>query len=168
MTNLYWMAIIIGVASIFIMRAILSSKMGMGLAATRDNDEAASSLGINIFKLKLIAFMISAFVTAIAGAVFFIYQGYISPTACFSMNWTMTMILAVVIGGIGTEIGPIIGTIIAVFLQFTLARFGGISMIIQGCLLIIIMVAAPNGIMGLVKNTKVYQSVTKYAGAPAG
>ena len=52
MTHIYWLAILVGVASVFIMRAILSSKMGMGLAATRDNDGAASSLGINIFKLK--------------------------------------------------------------------------------------------------------------------
>ncbi len=162
MTHIYWLAILIGVASIFIMRAILSSKMGMGLAATRDNDGAATSLGINIFKLKLIAFMISAFVTAIAGSIFFMYQGYISPTVGFSMNWTMTMILATVIGGISTEVGPIIGTVVVVLLHFVLARYAGVSMIIQGTLLIIIMLAAPNGIMGLIKNTKAYQSLSRF------
>jgi branched-chain amino acid transport system permease protein len=163
MTHIYWLAILVGVASVFIMRAILSSKMGMGLAATRDNDGAASSLGINIFKLKLIAFMISAFVTAIAGSIFFMYQGYISPSVGFSMNWSMTMILATVIGGISTEIGPIIGTVIVVFLHFILARYAGISLIIQGTLLVIIMLAAPNGIMGFIKNTKAYQSLSRFA-----
>ena len=162
MAHIYWLAIVIGVASVIIMRAILSSKMGMGLAATRDNDGAATSLGINIFLLKLIAFMISAFVTAIAGSVFFMYQGYISPTVGFSMNWTMTMILATVIGGIRTEVGPIIGTVVVVFLHFVLARYAGISMIIQGTLLIIIMLVAPNGVMGLLKNTKAYQSLSRF------
>ncbi len=163
MTSLYWLAVIVGVASIFLVRALLSSKMGMGLAATRDNEGAASSVGIDIFRLKLVAFMISASVTAIAGAVFFIYQAYISPSSGFSMSWSMTMILSVVIGGIGTEIGPIVGTIIAVFLQFSLARFAGVSMIIQGCLLIVIMVAAPDGITGLVKNSRACRSVAKFA-----
>lgn len=165
MTHIYWLAILIGLASIFIMRVILSSKMGMGLAATRDNDEAASSLGINIFRLKLFAFMISAFVTAVAGAVFFMYQGYISPSVGFSMKWTMTMILATVIGGISTEEGPIIGTVISVFLHFLLARYAGISLIIQGILLIIIMVLAPNGIMGYFRKTRAYQSVLRFAAA---
>ena len=163
MTHIYWLAILVGLASIFIMRAILSSKMGMGLAATRDNDGAASSLGINIFKLKLIAFMISAFVTAIAGSIFFMYQGYISPSVGFSMKWTMTMMLATVVGGVSTEIGPIIGTIIVVFLHFVLARYAGVSLIIQGVLLIVIMLLAPNGVMGFVKNTKAYQSLSRLA-----
>jgi branched-chain amino acid transport system permease protein len=163
MTHLYWLAVLIGLASIFIMRGILSSKMGLGLAATRDNDGAASSLGINIFSLKLFAFMISAFVTAIAGSFFFMYQGYISPSVGFSMKWTMSMILATVIGGISTEEGPVIGTVITVFLHFLLARYAGISLIIQGILLIIIMLLVPNGIMGFFRNTRVYQSLRGFA-----
>ena len=115
MTHIYWFAILIGLASVFIVRIILASKIGMGLAAIRDNDAAASTSGINIFNLKLFAFAISACITAIAGAVFFMFQGYISPSASFTMKWTITMILATVIGGISTEEGPIIGTLIIVF-----------------------------------------------------
>jgi branched-chain amino acid transport system permease protein len=163
MTHIYWFAILIGLASVFMMRVILSSKMGLGLAATRDNDEAASSLGINIFRLKLFAFMISAFITAVAGAIFFMYQGYISPSAGFSMKWTMTMILATVIGGISTEEGPIVGTVIVVLLHFMLARYAGISLIIQGTLLIIIMLLAPRGIIGFCRNTRTYQSLLRFA-----
>jgi branched-chain amino acid transport system permease protein len=163
MTHIYWLAILIGVASIFIMRVILSSKMGMGLAAIRDNDDAASSSGINIFMLKLFAFIISASMTAIAGAVFFMYQGYISPSAGFSMKWTMTVILATVIGGISTEEGPIIGTVIIVFLHFLLARYAGISLIIQGILLIIIMLLVPQGIMGFLRKTQTYQYLLRFA-----
>jgi len=154
MTHIYWLAIGVGVGSIFIMRLILSSKLGMGLAAIRDNDNTASSSGINIFRLKLLAFVISAVVTALAGAVFFMFQGYIAPAGGFSMRWTMTMILATVIGGISTEGGPIIGTMIIVFLHFVLARYAGISLVIQGSLLIIIMLLAPQGIMGFFRKNR--------------
>jgi branched-chain amino acid transport system permease protein len=163
MTHIYWLAILIGIASVFIIRIMLTSKIGLGLAAIRDNDEAAASSGINIFNLKLFAFVISAFVTAIAGAVFFMYQGYISPSAGFSMKWTITMILAVVIGGIRTEEGPIIGTVIIVFLYFLLARYAGISLIIQGVLLIIIMLLVPHGVMGFLRKTRAYQSLLRFA-----
>jgi len=158
MTHIYWFAILIGLASVFIVRIILASKIGMGLAAIRDNDEAASTSGINIFNLKLFAFAISACIAAIAGAVFFMFQGYISPSVSFSMKWTITMILATVIGGISTEEGPIIGTAIIVFLHFVLARYAGISLVIQGTLLIIVMLLAPQGIMGFLRKTRPYQS----------
>ena len=133
MTHMYWMAVGIGAVSIILLRVVLSSKLGMGLAAIRDNDEAASSIGINIFGLKVFAFAMSAFVTAIAGAIFFIYQGYIAPESGFSVKWTMTMILATVIGGIKIEGGPFLGAIVIVFLHFLLARYGGISLIIRDC-----------------------------------
>ena len=161
MTHIYWLAIAVGVGSIFIMRVILSSKLGMGLAAIRDNDNTASSSGINIFRLKLSAFVIGAIVTSIAGAVFFMFQGYIAPASGFSMRWTMTMILATVIGGVSTEAGPIVGTVIIVFLHFVLARYAGISLVIQGTLLIIIMLLAPQGIMGFLRKTRTYQSVQR-------
>jgi branched-chain amino acid transport system permease protein len=161
MTHIYWMALCVGIGSILLMRLILSSKLGMGLAAIRDNDTAASSCGINIFRLKLLAFIISAVVTALAGGVFFIYQGYIAPASGFNMRWTMTMILATVIGGISTEKGPLIGTVIIVFLHFALARYAGISLVIQGTLLILIMLLAPQGIMGFLRQTRVFQNLRR-------
>ena len=158
MTHIYWLAICVGVGSLFLMRVVLSSKLGMGLAAIRDNDTAASSSGINIFRLKLLAFVLSAVVTALAGAVFFMFQEYIAPAGAFSMRWTMTMILATVIGGIGTEEGPVIGTVVIVFLHFVLARYAGISLVIQGTILILIMLLAPHGIMGFLRTTRPYLS----------
>jgi branched-chain amino acid transport system permease protein len=156
MTHIYWLAVLIGIGSVVIMRVVLSSKLGMGLAAIRDNDEAASSSGIDIFRLKLYAFIVSAVVSAFAGAAFFMFDGYIAPTGAFSMKWTMTMILATVIGGISTEEGPIVGAVILTFLHFALARYAGISLIIQGILLILIMLLAPQGIMGFLRKTRTY------------
>jgi branched-chain amino acid transport system permease protein len=163
MTHYYWFALIIGIASIFLMRIILRSELGLGLAAIRDNDNTAASVGMNVFRLKLYSFVIGAFITGIAGAIFYIYQGYIEPSSAFNIQWTMTLILATVIGGISTEEGPIIGTVIVVMLHFLLARYTGISMLIQGGILVGIMLLAPEGIMGTLRQNRAYQSLFNLA-----
>jgi branched-chain amino acid transport system permease protein len=158
-SQVYWLSLAIAVASIFMMRYILRSKLGTGLAAIRDNDSTAASSGINVFNLKLYSFVIAAFVTGIAGAIFYIYQGFIEPSSAFSIQWLITIMLAVVIGGEGTEEGPIVGTIIVVFLYFLLAKYAEISLIIQGVILVGIMLLAPQGIIGILRKTRTYHSL---------
>ena len=158
-SQVYWLALVIVIASIFLMRYILRSKLGSGLAAIRDNDSTAASSGINVFNLKLYSFVIAAFVTGVAGAIFYIYQGFIEPTSAFSIQWLITIMLAIVIGGEGTEEGPIVGTIIVVFLYFLLARYAEISLIIQGVILVGIMLLAPQGIIGVLHKTRTYRSL---------
>ena len=158
-SHTYWMALVIGAASIFLMRYILRSKLGSGLAAIRDNEITAASSGINVFSLKLSSFVIAAFVTGLAGAIFYLYQGYIEPVSAFSVRWLVIIILATVIGGEGTEEGPVLGTIVVVVLYFLLARYADISLIIQGSILVVIMLLAPQGIMGFVRKTRAYRAV---------
>jgi branched-chain amino acid transport system permease protein len=159
--QIYWLALAIGVASVFLMRYILRSKLGSGLAAVRDNESTAASSGINVFNLKLSSFVIAAFVTGIAGAIFYLYQGYIEPVSAFSVRWLVIIMLATVIGGEGTEEGPVVGTIIVVVLYFLLARYAGISLIIQGVILIGIMLLAPQGIMGFIRKTRAYRYLSQ-------
>ncbi len=154
MTEVYWMALVIGMASIFIMRLILKSSLGLGLAAIRDNASTAASSGIHVFKLKLFSFVLGAVVTGFAGAIFFIYQQYIEPTSAFSIRWTMILMLSAVIGGLGIETGPIVGTVVVVFLHFFLAKYAGWSLLLQGVMLIIVMLLAPRGIMGFALKRK--------------
>ena len=161
MAEFYWLALVIGSASIFLMRLILRSTLGLGLASIRDNDRAAASCGIDVFKLKLYSFVIGAFVTGIAGSIFYIYQGYIEPASAFNIRWTMIVMLATVIGGLGTEEGPMIGTAIVVFLHFLLARYAGISLLIQGIILVGIMLLAPQGILGFIRKTQTYRSMSQ-------
>jgi len=157
--HVYWMGLVIAVVSIILMRYILRSKLGMGLAAVRDNDNTAASSGINVFRLKLSSFVIAAFVTGLAGTTFYIYQGFIEPNSAFSIRWLVTIMLATVIGGEGTEEGPIVGTIIVVLLHFLLARYAEISLIIQGVILVGIMLLAPQGIIGSLRKTRAYRSL---------
>ena len=146
---LYWLALIVGAGSMLLMNLILRSELGLGLAAVRDNQRAAASAGVNVFRLKLYIFVISALVTALAGAIYYVYQGYIEPTASFNVKWTMILLLATVIGGIRTQIGPLVGTVVVVILYFELARYAGYSLLVQGLVLIAIMLASPRGIVGM-------------------
>jgi len=152
--EIYWLALAIGVISFFIMRTILSSKLGLGLAAIRDNDSTAASSGIDVFRLKLYSFVIGACVSGLAGTIFYIHQAYIEPLSAFNISWTMIAILGAVVGGLRTLTGPIFGTIIVVFLHFTLARYAGYSLIIQGVILVGVMLAAPQGIVGFIRQKR--------------
>ena len=161
-SQLYWISLVIGVGSIFLIRFILRSKLGLGLAAIRDNDASAASSGIDVLKLKVSSFAISAFLTGIAGAIYYVYSGYIEPVSGFGIQWLIAIMLATVIGGIATEEGPILGTIIYVFLSFLLARYSNISLLIQGVILVVIMSLAPKGIIGFTRNTRPYLSLLQF------
>ncbi|MBA7658385.1 hypothetical protein ES703_66336 [subsurface metagenome] len=162
-SHTYWLALAIAAASIFLMRYILRSKLGSGLAAVRDNESTAASSGVNVFNLKLSSFVIAAFITGIAGAIFYLYQGYIEPVSAFSVRWLVIIMLATVIGGEGIEEGPVVGTIVVVVLYFLLARYAEISLIIQGSILVGIMLLAPQGIMGFIRKTRAYRALLQLA-----
>ncbi len=158
----YWLALAVALGSVVLMRLILKSELGLGLAAIRDNERSAATSGVNVFKLKLYTFIIAATVTGFAGTVYYLYQGYIEPSATFNVKWTMVLLLATVIGGIRTEGGPIVGTVVVVFLYFLLARYAGYSLLIQGIILIGIMLISPQGIIGVVRNTRLFRSLGKF------
>jgi len=163
MAHIYWMALAVALISAIVLHVILKSKLGLGLASIRDNEKAAASCGVNTFRIKVYPFVIGAFITGLAGAIFYIYQGYIEPAATFNVKWTMIILLATVIGGLRTEGGPIIGTIIVVILYFLLARYAGFSLLIQGIILVVIMLISPQGIVGIVRKTRFYSYLERFA-----
>jgi len=165
LTEFYWLALVTGIVSILVMRLVLRSKLGLGLAAIRDSDRAAASSGVDVFRLKLYAFVIAAFIIGAAGAIFYISKGSIKPEKdAFDIGWLMYPLLATVIGGMRTEEGPIVGTTIVVFLYFLLSRYGQLSLLIQGAILVAVMLLVPEGIVGFVRRkTKNYQSILQLA-----
>jgi len=164
MDLIYILAVGVGVVSLATVRWILRSKLGLGLAAIRDNERAAASSGVNVFGAKLLTFVIAAAVTGLAGGVYYLNQGYIEPSATFNVRWTMILLLATVIGGIRSEEGPIIGTGVFVFLYFGLARYAGYSMLIQGVILIVIMLVSPGGIVAVLRRLRGYRALTGHGG----
>jgi branched-chain amino acid transport system permease protein len=145
----YFLAVLIGVGSVLLVYYLVRSKTGLGLSAVRDSERAAKSLGVNTYRIKLLVFVISAAVTGIAGALIYLNLLRIIPSAAFGVQWTAYMIFIVVIGGIGTIEGPIIGTILFAFIRENLANFGEWSFILLGAIAVVMMLVAPQGIWGL-------------------
>ncbi len=149
----YWL--ILGAAVIVMATAylFLRSRRGLALTAIRDNELAAASLGINIWRTKFFVYVVVGGLTSLIGALIFLQKLRISPDAAFSVNdWTAFVIFIVVIGGIGSLEGPIIGTILFFLLRETMADLGTIYLIVLGVVAIAIMLVAPNGIWGLVRD----------------
>jgi len=153
----YWMALAIAAVSIFVVYIILRSKFGLGLKSIRDNENTAASSGVNIFRLKLSSFIIAAFIMGLAGAAYFVFSPRIQPTGGFTISWLLLPLMATVIGGEGKEEGPIIGAAIVTFLRFQLADYGAWSLFIQGIILIVVVVALPQGIAGLLRQVGAYR-----------
>lgn len=146
--EIYLMALTLCVLAMVVVYVLLRTKTGLGLTAMRDDADASSSVGVNIFKSKLMVYIIAAVFTALAGAVFFVNKKIIYPDAGFDINWTVSMVFIVIIGGIGTVSGPIVGAIIYVLLSEILAKLPGWSNIILGAIAILVIIFLPDGIMG--------------------
>jgi len=148
MVNFYYCCLAVGVGSVVLVCLILRSKLGLALMAMRDNESAAEVRGINLYKTKLISFVIAACWTSITGCAIALNVTRVVPSASFSIEWTVSMVFIVIIGGIGTIEGPIIGAAIYIFLRQYLINYPGYSNIILGAIAIILIIAAPKGIMG--------------------
>ena len=149
----YWMALGIVVLVLVMVCLLLRSRRGVALTAIRDNELASQSLGIDIWRAKFFVYVVTGALTAAVGALIFLQKLRISPDAAFSVNdWTAFVIFIVVIGGIGTIEGPIIGTIIFFLLRETLADLGALYLMILGLVAIVIMLKAPKGIWGYVRD----------------
>lgn len=148
--TIYWLMLGLGLGTIFAVYALLLSKTGLALMALRDNEIAAASLGINIWKTKFVMYIAVAAATGAIGAVIFFQKLRISPESAFSLNdWTIIIIFIVVIGGIGKLEGAIVGTIVFFILRETLADYGVVYLIVLGVFAIIIMMFSRKGMWGM-------------------
>ncbi len=146
----YWIALGVGLGSVLLVFLLLRSRLGLGVLAVRDRESAAPSLGVDVQRTKVIVYVIASTVAGLTGGVIYLSLLRLQPTATFSVNWTAFMIFAVVIGGIGTVTGPIVGTLVYFLLQEYLADLGTVYLIILGAVSILVMLRAPKGIWGLI------------------
>ncbi|PVB62147.1 branched-chain amino acid ABC transporter permease [Labrenzia sp. 011] len=148
----YWMALGMAVLVLVVIYALLRSRNGLALTAIRDSELASQSFGIDIWRHKFAVYLITAGLTAMTGALIFLQKLRISPDAAFSVNdWTAFVIFIVVIGGIGTLEGPILGVIVFFLLRETLADLGSTYLLILGAVAIVVMLKAPKGLWGMLK-----------------
>jgi branched-chain amino acid transport system permease protein len=147
----YWMALALMAGTLALVYLVLRSRRGLALGAIRDNEAAAAGLGIDIYRIKLAIYVATAAMTGAIGALVYLQKARISPDAAFSvLDWTAYVIFIVVIGGIGTIEGPVIGAIVFYLMQRYLADFGSWYLILLGMLGIAVMLFAPKGLWGLV------------------
>jgi len=133
------------------------SRLGSNLIAIREDDLAASSLGINLYQNKVIALAVSAFFTSMAGCLMAQYVLFINPQGSFNSVISQKAAILSIIGGAGTVFGPLIGSVILTPAEmFLRAKLGssvqGAYLIIYGVILIVVILTIPNGIMGTLAN----------------
>lgn len=149
----FWLACALGIVSVAGLQLLMRSRLGLAMTAVRDNEVAARSVGIDVQRVRLVAFVISGGVSALAGAVYFMGGMFLAPSAAFDVNWVVMMLFATLIGGIGSIGGPVIGVLIWFALRELLATSLGISggwyLIAMGAVAVGVSLWAPRGLLGL-------------------
>lgn len=141
---LFWIVI----AFIFVY-SLIHSKMGRAMKAIRENDIAAECLGINLKSYKLFVFSAGAMFAGIAGSLYVHYIGYVSPDS-FTLAESINILVMVILGGMGTLLGPIVGAVGVTFLLENMRFLAEHRLTIYGLILMLIMFFAPWGLMGYI------------------
>jgi len=147
----YWIALACIVAAVTLVYGFLRSRRGLALLAIRDNEVAAESQGIDVRGVKLAVYVVAAFGTGLAGALYFVGNLRISPDAAFSVNWSAFAIFMVVIGGIGRIEGPIVGALIFFALNKLFSDYGTWYLLGLGLLAIVVTIRFKQGLWGWVE-----------------
>jgi branched-chain amino acid transport system permease protein len=147
----YYVSLVVAILSVATVYGISRSHLGLDMTSIREDEEAAEALGVNTQKYKLIAFLISTFMAGLAGGVYAYYSSAAKPGYLFESVWTFDAVIIVFVGGVGTIIGPIIGSVFFVFLQRLLSLYlpGGIHVAVFGALFIIVVLFLPGGLIEL-------------------
>jgi branched-chain amino acid transport system permease protein len=130
---------------------IIDSRFGRSLIAIKDSESAAESIGIPCVRNKMISFFISGFYSGLAGALYAHFDRYISPDA-FPFDLSILVLCMVVVGGMGSVIGSILGAVVLVILLELFQPVGDFRLIIYGALLMIMITYFPNGLVGIFKS----------------
>ena len=150
---LFVVMVLMAVAAVAIARYVQTSWIGRGLRAIRDSEEAAEASGVPTLKLKLFACVISGALMGAAGAPMPMYLSFIEPASTFNLSYTISALGSAIIGGMSHWGGPILGALLLSTLQqiVTVTISGEVNVLIIGVLLVLFVVLAPEGILGLFK-----------------
>lgn len=154
----YYLFLTVAVAVFFLISHLSKTRFFYYLKTINGNEEAAASVGIDVAKYKVRAFMLSAAIVSLGGSMYAQYMLYFDPASMMTLNISMMIVLVTVMGGIGTTIGPIIGAVVIQILsEYTrafLGAFGGLDMVLYGTLVIIIVLFLPEGLISLPRKIK--------------
>ncbi len=164
--QLYYTALVMAVLATLIVYCLLRTKTGLALMAIRDSASAAETMGVELYRTKLLCYVITCFMMGLIGGAQYMQTAYINPSTGFSINWTIAMTFAVIIGGLGTMEGPIVGAILYVVIEQIMYNFTGMSNIVLGIIAIVVILLAPRGIMGAIYNRTGFQLLSPRRSIP--
>jgi branched-chain amino acid transport system permease protein len=139
---------------------ILGSRFGLEMRAVRDDEVAAAAAGVRVFQTKLLGFLVSAAMTALAGGLYMQFYQAIDPESAFGLGQAIQLQLPALIGGLGTAWGPIIGGALMIVLSeatnWGATRLGviGVDILVYGLILLIVVLWAPQGIVGMLSKRR--------------
>ena len=134
---------------------IVSSYMGRAFIAIRDNDIAAEVLGVNLTRYKLLSFAVSSFYVGVQGGLFALFIGYLEPNM-FSFMETINFLVAVIVGGLGSVEGAIMGAVFVVFIPHLFNEYKELVPIIFGAAIMVVLIFEPLGLSGRLMKTRLY------------
>jgi branched-chain amino acid transport system permease protein len=153
-TMFYYVILALAAGALALSRWLLKSRVGYYWMAIREDQEAAQALGIDAFRYKMVAVLVSAAMTAVAGVFFAFYYNSLFPEQVFNIGRSIEIILGPIIGGLGTLVGPIVGAfvlqLLAEALREAVAALGlevpGLTQVFYGLCLLVVVMFLPNGI----------------------
>jgi branched-chain amino acid transport system permease protein len=148
-TTIYLMAVLAVIAVLAVSYPLLRGRLGGESQAIRDDEEAAGSVGVSTMRVKRLIFLISAVGCAIAGTIWLASAITYQPRTAFGINWSVFMLFMVLVGGLGSFLGPVLGAILLFALQELFGDFGAWYLAGIGIIAILFALYAPQGIMGL-------------------
>lgn len=146
----YWIALGAVVLAVAVTYLLLRSRLGAGFTAVRDDETAAATLGVNVTRSKRIVWVVAAMGCGLAGAILAMITMNVQPGSVYGVKWTAVMLFIVIIGGIGTIEGPILGAIIYFALEKWIGNIGVWYLIILGVVAIAVVLFFPKGLWGLI------------------
>jgi branched-chain amino acid transport system permease protein len=144
--SFYFLALAVLGFSVYFAWRLVKSKLGRSFACLREDEDAAAGIGIDTRLMKIIASAIGGAYAAVAGALFASYQGFVSPES-FLFGETVTIMCMVVMGGLGSVPGTLIGAALLTFLPELLRRFSDFRMLIYGLVFVLFMIFRPQGLV---------------------
>ena len=148
LTLRYYLALVLAALAVAVVAALATSRLGLGITALREDEDAAEASGVNALRLKLTALVTSTTLAGLAGGLFAYYHISYYPQHPFSPHWTFDALLVTYIGGVGTLHGPVLGAVFYVFLKEYLAtRWVDLHLLIFGALFIVVVLLLPGGLV---------------------
>ncbi len=151
--RLYYFIILVTVFLTILARNLVNGYIGRAFIALRESEIAAKTIGVDLAKYKTVAFALSAFYTGVAGGLFAYLITYLSPDA-FTLELSIDFIAMIVIGGLGSILGSIIGAVVLTGMQQVLAGLQDVQILIFGICLIVFMIFMPRGITGMISSVR--------------